>query len=248
MGKHSEKRSIVIFLTIGLVIFVLIFFAIYLLGKERTNNRVPKYDFIFHEIDFDTDILLDPEYLALDRSVSLKLGNQTVTIDDGYRSENGTIEFMMEYLNCIIGGDYNSYKNFFSQLYFETENVPEIFTMQRVYETTIEIIGETAVTKSNKNYTEYRLSLDYKINRNDGTLRNDMGSDCFRTQYFLITNREGSLKIDTIKTFDIVDDVPIEINLGGLCVSCAVLFIVAVIGFVVIKKKRSAKALSDNQA
>ena len=248
MGKHSEKRSIVIFLTIGLVIFVLTFFAIYLLGNERTNNRVPKYDFIFHEIDFDTDILLDPEYLALDRSVSLKLGNQTVTIDDGYRSENGTIEFMIEYLNCIIGGDYNSYKNFFSQLYFETENVPEIFTMQRVYETTIEIIGETAVTESNKNYTEYRLSLDYKINRNDGTLRNDMGSDCFRTQYFLITNREGSLKIDTIKTFDIVDDVPIEINIGGVYASCAVLFIVAVIGFVVIKKKRSAKALSDNQA
>ena len=114
MEKYIKKRNIVIFLTIGLAVFILTFFAIYLLGKENTNNRVPKYDFIFHEVDFDTDILSDPEYLALDRSVSLKLGNQTVTIDDGYRSENGTIEFMLKYLNCIVAGDYNSYKNFFS--------------------------------------------------------------------------------------------------------------------------------------
>ena len=247
MEKYIKKRNIVIFLTIGLAVFILTFFAIYLLGKENTNNRVPKYDFIFHEVDFDTDILSDPEYLALDRSVSLKLGNQTVTIDDGYRSENGTIEFMLKYLDCIVAGDYNSYKNFFSKLYFETENVPEIFTMQRVYEITVEYISETAVTESNKNYTEYRLSLDYKINRNNGTLRNDMGSDCIRTQYFLITDREGSLMIDTIKSFDIVDDVPIEIDFVGVYVACAVLFIVAIIVLAVMKKKRSAKGSSDNQ-
>lgn len=248
MEKYIKKRNIVIFLTIGLAVFILTFFAIYLLGKENTNSRVPKYDFIFHEVDFDTDILSDPEYLALDRSVSLKLGNQTVTIDDGYRSENGTIEFMLEYLNCIIAGDYNSYKNFFSKLYFETENVPEIFTMQRVYEITVEYISETAVTESNKNYTEYRLSLDYKINRNNGTLRNDMGSDCIRTQYFLITDREGSLMIDTIKSFDIVDDVPIEIDFVGVYVACTVLFIVAIIVLAVMKKKRSAKGSSGNQS
>lgn len=247
MEKYIKKRNIVIFLTIGLAVFILTFFAIYLLGKENTNSRVPKYDFIFHEVDFDTDILSDPEYLALDRSVSLKLGNQTVTIDDGYRSENGTIEFMLKYLNCIIAGDYNSYKNFFSKLYFETENVPEIFTMQRVYEITVEYISETAVTESNKNYTEYRLSLDYKINRNNGTLRNDMGSDCIRTQYFLITDREGSLMIDTIKSFDKVDDVPVEIDFVGVYVGCAVLFIVAIIVLAVMKKKRSAKGSSGNQ-
>ena len=63
MEKYIKKRNIVIFLTIGLAVFILTFFAIYLLGKENTNSRVPKYDFIFHEVDFDTDILSDPEYL-----------------------------------------------------------------------------------------------------------------------------------------------------------------------------------------
>ena len=200
----------------------------------------PEYDFIFHEVDFDTDILTDPDYLALDRSISLKQGNQTVAIDQGYRSENGTIEFMLGYLDCIICGDYEGYKDFFSELYFETENIPEIFTMQRVYETTIEFISETPVAGSNKNYTEYRLSLDYKINRNDGTLRNDMGSDCFRTQYFLITDREGVLKIDTIKSFDIVGDIPSEINFDEVYyIGCLIVLIVAAV--IVIRTRRHSE-------
>ncbi len=237
MKKNVETSKIVILLSIVVLIFIMVFFSIYLLGGDGTRGSAPKYDFIFHEVDFDTDILTDPDYLVLDRSVSLRQGNQTVTIDRNFRSENGTIEFMLDYLDCIISGDYEGYGDFFSRLYFETETVPEIFTMQRVYEITIEFISETPIVESNKNYIEYRLSLDYKINRNDGTLRNDMGSDCFRTQYFLITNREGELKIDTIKSFDIVDDIPSEINLDLVYGCCAVvLLLVAAVIFVRIRK------------
>ena len=245
MTKSKKMPNIVIFLTMGALMFVLVFFAIYLLGREGAE-QAPRYDFIFHEVDFDTDILTDPDYLSLDRSVSLRQGNQTTVIDQGYRSENGTVEFMLEYLDCIICGDYENYGDFFSELYFESETVPEIFTMQRVYEITIEFIGETPIAQSNKNYTEYRLSLDYKINRNDGTLRNDMGSDCFRTQYFLITDREGELKIDTIKSFDIVDDVPTEINLDAVYASCSMI-VIAVIAVVLIRiKKRASKRAAED--
>ena len=238
MANSKKKIKIVIFLTICILVFIMAFLCIFLLGKGSVRD-VPKYNFIFHDVDFETDILSDPEYLELDRSISLKQGNQTVTIDLNQRSESGTVEFMIEYLDCIINGDYESYGDFFSELYFKTENVPEIFTMQRVYETTIEILSETAIEESNKNYTEYRLSLDYKINRNDGTLRNDMGCDCFRTQYFLITNREGDLKIDTIKTFDIVEEIPSQINSDVVYVGCfVVILIVAVVIGVKIAKRR----------
>ena len=83
-----------------------------------------------------------------------------------------------------------------------------------------------------------------KINRNDGTLRNDMGSDCFRTQYFLITNRDGDLKIDTIKSYDIVEDIPSEINADGVYVCCAaILLLVVAIIYLVIRKRR--RRISD---
>ena len=244
MVKNTKVSKIVIFLSITIISFVLIFFAIYLLERKEYDRPAQKYDFIFHTVDFETDILSDPDYLALDRSVSFKQGNQTVTIDENFRSENGTVEFMLDYLDCIISGDYKRYGNFFSDLFFESESVPEIFTMQRIYEITIEFLGETSVVESNKNYTEYRLSLDYKINRNDGTLRNDMGSDCFRTQYFLITNRDGDLKIDTIKSYDIVEDIPSEINADGVYVCCAaILLLVVAIIYLVIRKRR--RRISD---
>ena len=245
MEKNVKKLRFVIFLTIGILAFVLVFFTIHTLDRG-VFRKAPEYDFIFHEVDFNTDILSDPDYLALDRSVSLKQGNQMVTIDQNYRSENGTIEFMIKYLNCMICGDYNGYKDFFSEVYFETENVPEIFTMQRIYETTVEFISETSIAESNKIYTEYRLSLDYKINRNNGTLRNDMGSDCFRTQYFLITDREGVLKIDTIKSFDIVDEIPLEINFDAIYIICVATIIV--IAAVIIRRKRKRSANRSRNA
>lgn len=241
MNKISKVPKIVIFLSIGIMTFIAVFFAIYLLGKDEDSLSLPDYDFIFYEVDFETDILSDPDYLSLDRSIHLKQGNQTTTIDRTFRSENGTVEFMLDYLDCIISGDYKDYGDFFSKLYFETEKIPEIFTMQRVYEITIEYLGETPVAESNKNYSEYRLSLDYKINRNDGTLRNDMGSDCFRTQYFLITNREGELKIDTIKSFDIVEEIPLETNHKEVYVGLAVfvaLIAAAIFVFIRIRLKR----------
>lgn len=247
MKNGVGKTRIVIFLSIATAAFIMVFFVIYLLDIGGSAPKAPEYDFIFHEVDFDTDILTDPDYLALDRSVSLKQGNQTVVIDPEYRSENGTIEFMLEYLSCIICGDYEGYKDFFSRLYFETENVPEIFTMQRVYQTTIEFISETPIAESNKNYTEYRLSLDYKINRNNGTLRNDMGSDCFRTQYFLITDREGVLKIDTIKSFDIVQDIPSKTNFEAVYIGCTIILIVGAVIIVIKKRKYSSdKSGSDD--
>lgn len=244
MVKNTKVSKIVIFLSITIISFVLIFFAIYLLERKEYDRPAQKYDFIFHTVDFETDILSDPDYLALDRSVSFKQGNQTVTIDKNFRSENGSVEFMLDYLDCIISGDYKHYGDFFSDLFFESESVPEIFTMQRIYEITIEFLGETSVAQSNKNYTEYRLSLDYKINRNDGTLRNDMGSDCFRTQYFLITNRDGDLKIDTIKSYNIVEDITSEINADGVYVCCAAILLLAVaIIYLVIRKRR--RRISD---
>lgn len=246
MIKRSKLFEIVIFLSIVIVSFVLVFFAIYLFGRKEDVQSAPKYDFIFHTVDFETDILSDPDYLSLDRSVSFKQGNQTVTIDKDFRSENGTVEFMLDYLDCIISGNYKRYCDFFSELFFESESVPEIFTMQRVYEITIEFLSETSVVESNKNYTEYRLSLDYKINRNDGTLRNDMGSDCFRTQYFLITNRDGDLKIDTIKSYNIVEDVPSKINSDAVYVCCAafLLLIVAAV-YLIIRKRRRSHGTAD---
>ena len=47
--------------------------------------------------------------------------------------------------------------------------------------------------------TRYTYALEYKIHKNNGTFRNDIGEDQ-KTQYIVITDREGTLKIDAIST------------------------------------------------
>ncbi len=238
----KNKKVIICFLTV-LVIFLTIMATIFAPDSKEKKGGNDKSRFIFHPIDPDTDILKDPDYLSLDRSISLKQGNVTTTIQNDHASESGTVEFMIRYLDHAIRGDYENFKNLFSEVYFKSETVPNFFTMQRIYEITIELISETPVVKSNKSYNEYRISLDYKINRNDGTFRDDMESDCFRTQYFLITNRDGELKIDTVKTFDIVDDIKDESYLNLKLISLAgavVLFIgLLILVALMLKKKKS---------
>lgn len=243
MEKNVKNARVMILFSVLLLIFILIFAAIFALSNQNNGQNAKKYDFIFHEVDFETDILSDESYLSLNRSVSLKQGNQTTVIDRNYVSEKGTVEFMLDYLDCVISGDYEGYGDFFSELYFEAESVPEIFTMQRIYEITVEILSETEIADSNRNYTEYRISLDYKINRNDGTFRQDMGSDCIRTQYFLITDREGDLKIDTVKSFDVVEEIPSgeALKISALNLVCVIILIllsaVLIVTTVKFKKK-----------
>ena len=69
--------------------------------------------------------------------------------------------------------------------------------MQKIYDVLIKKISEDTVSDGNGSYTKYIFSLNYKILKNNGTLRNDFLTGS-RTQYIYITNREGELKIDGV--------------------------------------------------
>ena len=62
---------------------------------------------------------------------------------------------------------------------------------------TLKKISEESVSDDGDIYTQYIFSLNYKILKNNGTLRNDFLNGS-RTQYINITNRSGELKIDGV--------------------------------------------------
>ena len=62
-----------------------------------------------------------------------------------------------------------------------------------------EILNTPGDNFSISNYTKYIYKLSYSILKNNGTFRNDIGEDQ-KTQYIVITDREGTLKIDAIST------------------------------------------------
>ncbi len=150
--------------------------------------------------DYDTDILKDPAYLALDRDFHLKESTITTVLDvKNLKKYNPAVILLYDMVNAIIRGDADTYNSFFAESYFEgvdphgKPNEPEKpFTMQRIYDIYIvKVQVSDKVTEDGQKYTEYLYGLEYKINRNDATFRNDIGHDSSRIQYFRITDRES---------------------------------------------------------
>ncbi len=163
-------------------------------GSEETLPQKPPKpnSVIFVEPDYDADIMKDPEYLELDRSVRLADGNITTTLDPKkVHAYSPAVGVLYDLVQAVIMGDADAYNALFSERYY-AENDPEPpFTMQKVYEIVITKIREQTKSDATGKYTEYIYSVEYKIHYNDGTYRTDIGHDASRPQYFQLTDREN---------------------------------------------------------
>ncbi len=203
--KRLKRRMLIVIAC--MVAFVAIAIPLINVLEQVTNEKenppaqtVRPGSVIFYTPDYDANILKDPEYLELDRDFRLKDGNITTTLDPKrIHSYSPGIGVIYELVNAVINGDADAYNALFSDAYFD-ENDPEPpFTMQRVYDIVIVKIREqTVVSETAGKYSEYIYELEYKINRNDGTYRTDIGHDASRSQYFCITDKEGEVKIDRL--------------------------------------------------
>ncbi len=207
--SRKLKRGIIITLA-GMAVFSVVAIVLITLmngllekGKDNTTSEPPKSaGVIFYEPDYEIDILKDPEYLELDRYISLKRGSYTVALDpEKLAGYSPAVSVLCQLVDALIRGDAETYNSLFSDRYYQdSANEPEDpFTMQRIYDIEIEEIREQNMsTEEDGSYTEYIYQLTYKINRNDGSYRADIGHDSSRPQYFQLTDREGEVKIDRL--------------------------------------------------
>lgn len=159
------------------------------------SDRIVSYN--FYPTDYDLDVTADEVYMGLDRYVHYKTGNETFTITDGdYTVYNNAVVFFGKYFETVIAGDSETYNTFFSDLYYES-NEPHIeFAPQMLYDIEIEMLSQDP---QNDGTTLYAFDVSYKIHRNDGTFRNDIGSDGSKKLYFeLYEDKEGNVLIDRI--------------------------------------------------
>ena len=67
------------------------------------------------------------------------------------------------------------------------------FTMQQVYDILITRVAVTDVVDEKLGkYTQYEYTVEYKIHKNNGTFRTDLGHDDSRKQYFILSDSTGS--------------------------------------------------------
>ncbi len=196
------KRTVKISLTITIAILFLII-ALFLCLKFFSGNvlKDKQVQFSFYEPDYKTDILSDPEYLSLNRIVSYKNGPvMTTVLPQDYEKTDKILSFLASYLDAAIKGDYSNYSDFFTEEYISENGIPEKFTMQRIYNITVEKLNEAGQNANGQTSNQFVYSLSYMIARNDGTFRSDMESDALKPQYLVIKEISGEFYIDKILT------------------------------------------------
>ncbi len=204
--KNRAKRAVIIGICIMTVLGAVSWFLLYAkpeILEDAADNVQDKIvgmygsgqSYIYYPIDDSLDVTLVDEYMELDRSIHLTLGAETFALTDDIISVFGKdVEFFKTYFDCAIAGDYNTYNSLFTDNYYKKNEPYYSFTQQMIYDISIERLS----VNTESDDTVYAYNVSYKIFRNNGTFRNDIGSDGSKTLYFELVEQNGKILIDNI--------------------------------------------------
>ena len=206
-NKNVKKTLIIVLSVLAAVLLVMYLLTLALpslfnaISGENTEEGTA--DFNFYEPDFNENIYEDDRYLELIADGVLRYDNGSNSIvaitPDNVASFGDPIKLLYNLVYAAIEGDNERYNSFFSSEYLKAHGAKGEFTMQKIYGGTITAYSTEGVQGNNGNYTKYIYMLNYRILDNNGTFRADIGEDS-KTQYIVITDREGKLLIDAIST------------------------------------------------
>ena len=208
MNSNLKKRMLIVILSV-IGVIVLLAALLNVLTKCQNASREEETTDFFSKIQFSSEYVTDLDELLADRTYSdydktIYYYDPQTGITEGidenkYNDYGPCVQLLANFVAAMMNGDSDQYNTFFSELYFRSNEPQEAFSMQKLYEIQVSPYSKTEKTgEDGRKYTEYIYALQYKIRKNNGSLRDDMDSDGLRPQYILITDREGSLLIDKI--------------------------------------------------
>ena len=207
-NNSNVKKTLIIVLASLAALLLVMYLLTLALPKifssiSGDNDEEGTADFDFFTPDFDENIYEDERYIALISDGVLKYDNGSNSIvnisPENANSLGEPVKLLIDLVYSAIEGDNDKYNSFFSAEYMKSHKPKGEFTMQKIYGGTITGYSVETVAENNGNYTKYIYKLNYRILDNNGTFRMDIGADS-KTQYVVITNREGKLLIDAIST------------------------------------------------
>ena len=180
-SSFEKKKLLIILLSAFAAVLALLVAALLLLNGQGTGDsggsRAPIQ---FADPLLSVDIYTDEEYMDLDRTVYY-------TMVDGYETTvpilageeihySAEVRLLIRLVQAAIAGDSDTYNACFSSEYIEKSGEFSPFTMQKLYDITI--VDYTYSATAPSGYTSVRVyGLRYKIKDNNGSLRDDVGSD-----------------------------------------------------------------------
>ncbi len=206
MQKRSNRKKLKIaVLTVGIALVVLILLAVFLpmlLSALQTSNEESDAlpDNAFYEPDYEKNIFEDEAYQKLDSSVLyMDFGTGETLTEQNYRTVGVASSFFYTYFQAIINGDAQTYRSLLTDTYIEEKDPPERFTMQMLYDISVNQIQRSAKTEyQGREVTAYYFSVSYRIFHNDGTFRRDIGSNQSITQYYELYAIDGAFLLNAV--------------------------------------------------
>ncbi|MBE6586892.1 MAG: hypothetical protein E7647_00590 [Ruminococcaceae bacterium] len=211
--RSSKKKKIVIISVFAglLLLGVISWIILYALpeknvnpmfSQEKQEEIVGMYgstqSYIYYPIDYDLDIMTEKEYLDLDRCIYYTEGAETFSLNEYPLEElDADMQFFFKYFDLAISGNYDEYNKLFTENYYKSNEPYYSFTQQMIYDIRIERLGEDVIDGDDVFY----YNVSYKIHRNNGTFRNDIGSDGSKTLCFTLVDRNGTVLVDSINYY-----------------------------------------------
>ena len=246
--KRRAQCLIITFFCVIIGITVLCFSIMAIIANANKPQKIVGNTIIFHEADYDYDIMKDEKYLELDRNVRFENSQNGLTIEivndnlnDVPSDIRDSFNVIYDFIDYAISGDHQKLNDLFSDEYIEADGEIKMeFTMQQLYNIKVTYITDTTPESDGYTYSSQDFWLEYMIRKNNGTLRNDMASDCIKKEYVRITNRDGEYEIDVLAPFKTESKQKQEIKSGTIVAIAGVslLVIIAVTSCCVIVNKK----------
>ncbi len=198
--KKKMLTAILIFTAIGLLSGVLLSFPDLFVYTPAENAGTTMYsdkelNLVFHEPDYDLVVEEDEYYMGLDRSLHLKRGGETLSLtEEEIPGWGEALVLFQKYFDAAIHADVQTYNSLFTEAYYKSAEPFSAFAPQMIYGITLEEMMKEDVPGG----TKYLYNVTYAIHKNNGTFRNDVDSDAYKTLIFILTPENGELKIDAI--------------------------------------------------
>ncbi len=249
--KYLRIRIIAIILL--LVLISITYFSIRALADNEFFLDPIEYgdapSYIFEQADFNIDIFEDEHYNELIKYEFIRYsdGSTTVSVsEESYNTYSDAVQVIFSLVKAAQRGDNISYNSCFSPKYIKKSGEQGTFTMQKIYDV---LVKEYPPVREG-NYLRTDIELEYRIKENNGTLRNDMGSDAVKTQYITLTtdNTKGVPLIDSVTVLNELKPEPRTYNAGNIAIvaiTASIINIAALVATFMIFLKTSAKKISD---
>ncbi len=197
-NKKPAVIFLIIFAIVTLISLVSFFFLDIFDGFFDKEDASP-YIF-FYPADYNSDIMSEEEYLALDRCIMYSDGAVTweISNDTSENPSGNTQAFLIKYIKALVAGDGALIGSMYSKQIIKELEIPEQITEQRIYEAVFTELSCTEVIENGEKFLRYEIKAEYKIQKNDGVFRDDLPSDAVKAQVLIIDEKNTSTTINGV--------------------------------------------------